>query len=98
MSRVQVLPVPGLRLFGLVTALGLVALLIPAAVSAQSGSSTISGVVKDTTTAAIPGAQVKVVNEDTGIEVQTLTNDEGFVPRGDSGSRKVPRGGELHGI
>jgi len=79
MSRVQVLPVAGRRrLLGLVTALGIVALLVPAAVSAQSGSSTISGLVKDATTAAIPGAQVKVVNEDTGIEVQTLTNDEGL--------------------
>ena len=33
---------------------------------AQSGTSTISGVVRDSTDAPLPGAVVKVINEDTG--------------------------------
>jgi len=51
--------------------------LLPAAALAQTGSGTISGVVKDATGGALPGASVKVVNEDTGVSVETVTNEEG---------------------
>jgi hypothetical protein len=44
---------------------------------AQTGSSTISGFVKDGTGAALPGATVKVVNVDTGVAIDLTTNGEG---------------------
>lgn len=56
----------------------LLLVLLPAGVLAQAGSSTISGVVKDATGGALPGASVTVVNEDTGVSIQTVTNDEGL--------------------
>ena len=54
------------------------ALLVPAAVIAQSGTSTISGIVKDVSGGTIPGAQVSVVNEETSVAVDTITNEEGL--------------------
>ena len=62
----------------LVRAAWLIAALIPSSALAQAGNSTISGVVKDATGGALPGASVKVVNEDTGVSVDTVTNDEGL--------------------
>src|SRR4051812_16147179 len=50
----------------------------PTALLAQSGTSTISGIVKDTSGGTIPGAQVRVVNEDTNVVLDTLTNQEGL--------------------
>ena len=47
-------------------------------VLAQSGTSTISGVVRDSTDAPLPGATVKVVNEDTGVAIETVSNAEGL--------------------
>src|SRR5262245_14068790 len=41
------------------------------------GGSTITGTVKDPTDARIPGVTVRVVNLDTGIQLDTVTNDEG---------------------
>jgi hypothetical protein len=49
-----------------------------AAAFAQSGSSVISGNVKDPTGAVIPGAKIKVVNEATGVVVDSATNDQGL--------------------
>jgi hypothetical protein len=46
-------------------------------VFAQAGSSTITGTVKDPTDAPIPGVTVRVLNLDTGVQLQTLTNDVG---------------------
>jgi len=43
----------------------------------QAGSSTITGTVKDPTDAPIPGVTVRVLNIDTGIQQQTLTNEDG---------------------
>src|SRR5438094_3888596 len=54
-----------------------VGLLIPAALSAQSGTSAIAGIVTDATGASIPGALVRAVNEDTSVGVETVTNDQG---------------------
>ena len=42
---------------------------------AQSGSSVISGNIKDPTGAVIPGAKVKVVNESTGVAVDAISNE-----------------------
>src|SRR5688500_5519508 len=63
--------------FGVVRA-AFLALFIPAAAFAQAGSSAIAGVVKDATGGALPGVSVKVVNEETGVAVETVTNDEGI--------------------
>ena len=54
-----------------------IAAALPALVAAQSGSSTITGIVKDSTGGAIPGAQVTVVNEETNVSVDSVTNQEG---------------------
>ena len=44
---------------------------------AQSGTSAISGFVKDGTGAALPGATVKIVNAETRVIVEVITNGEG---------------------
>ena len=49
-----------------------------AASPGQAGSSTITGTVKDPTDAAIPGVRVRALNIDTGIQVDTITNEEGI--------------------
>jgi hypothetical protein len=53
------------------------ALLAPPVILAQSGSGVITGIVKDTSGGAVPGAQVTVVNEDTRVSVENVTNQEG---------------------
>jgi hypothetical protein len=55
-----------------------VIILVPVAARAQSGSSTVSGIVSDRSGGVIPGAQVEVVNEDTGIAFDTVTNEQGL--------------------
>jgi hypothetical protein len=45
---------------------------------AQSGTSTITGTVKDATGAAVPAVRVKVVNEQSGALQSTLTNETGI--------------------
>ena len=49
---------------------------------AQSGSSTISGNLKDATGAAVPGAKVTVKNLESGVQVETVTNDSGLYRAG----------------
>jgi hypothetical protein len=53
------------------------ALFFPALSFAQAGSSAIAGVVKDSTGGALPGVSIRVINEDTGVGVDTVTNEEG---------------------
>ena len=60
----------------------LVVLTVPGAVFAQSGTSTIAGIVKDATGGTIPGATVRVVNEDTGVDSALTTNGEGLYRAG----------------
>ena len=50
----------------------------PAALSAQSGTSVIAGLVKDVTGAPIPAATITVTNEDTGVASEIVSNPEGF--------------------
>jgi hypothetical protein len=45
---------------------------------AQSGTSTLSGIIKDATGAPIPRARIKVVNEQTGVAVDTAANEIGI--------------------
>ena len=54
------------------------AVLLPAALLAQSGSSTVAGLVKDSSGAPLPGASVTIRNEDTGVTLDTVTNEEGL--------------------
>lgn len=51
---------------------------LPALVLGQSGSSVISGVVKDATGSAIPSAAIEVINLDTGVGVKTVSNEHGI--------------------
>jgi len=51
--------------------------LSPAALFAQSGSGTISGLVKDSTGAALPGVLVTVRNVETGVALDAVSNEEG---------------------
>jgi hypothetical protein len=51
--------------------------LIPSLAAAQTGTSSISGIVKDVTGAGIPAAQVKVINEQTSIATDTIANETG---------------------
>src|SRR6476619_7811765 len=55
----------------------IVAVALPASGFAQTGSSAISGFVKDGTGAALPGATVRVINGETGGAVELTTNGEG---------------------
>ena len=48
----------------------------------QSGSSTISGSVKDASEAAIPAARLKITNIDTGVRFDTVTNTAGLYRAG----------------
>src|SRR6185295_6553285 len=52
--------------------------LVAALASAQSGNSSIAGVIKDATGAPVPGAQIKITNQDTGVAFQLPSNDEGL--------------------
>lgn len=49
----------------------------PSRAFAHSGSSAISGFVKDGTGTALPGATVKIVNAETRVLVEVVTNGEG---------------------
>ena len=63
------------KLFTIVAAL--VMALLPMGAIAQTGTSTIAGVVKDSSGGTIPGAQVKVVNETTNVSVDLFTGQDG---------------------
>lgn len=49
-----------------------------AAAWAQSPQASISGTVRDAHNAAIPGASVTAVHEDTGVQTRVTTNESGF--------------------
>jgi iron complex outermembrane receptor protein len=53
------------------------AFLSPALIAAQSPSGVITGTVRDTSGGAVPGAQIIIVNEETNVSVEHLTNQEG---------------------
>ncbi len=46
--------------------------------SAQSGKGTVTGRVTDPSGAVVPGAKVAVINTETGVRFETLTNGEGY--------------------
>ena len=45
--------------------------------SVAGAASTITGVVRDSSGATVPGATVRVVNEDTGAAVEAVSNEQG---------------------
>jgi hypothetical protein len=49
---------------------------------AQSGNSTISGIVRDASESAVPTAQIKIVNVETGVQSHTVTNSAGLYRAG----------------
>lgn len=59
-------------------ALLLISIIFSAEVRAQSGAGAIQGTVTDSTGAALRNAAVHVVNPDTGVAHDTVTNDVGF--------------------
>src|SRR5450432_1207973 len=56
----------------------ILAAIAAAVMVAQSGNSSISGLVKDPADAAVAGAKVKITNLDTGVHVETATNEVGL--------------------
>jgi hypothetical protein len=58
--------------------IAVVAFLLPQAAFAQSGTSTIAGLVSDSTGARLPGVSVMVRNADTGVVVDAVSNDAGL--------------------
>lgn len=61
----------------LVFVLALAVLLAPAAHSQGTDSATLTGLVRDTSDAPVPGASVVVKNEATGYTYQAVTNNDG---------------------
>jgi len=61
---------------------------------AQSGAGLIQGTIQDATGAALPGGTVKVVNQTTGVMIETTANKVGFysVPGLFAGSYTVTYG------
>lgn len=52
--------------------------LLSACLFAQSGAGTIQGTIQDSTNAAIPSCAVNIVNQATGVAVETTSNSTGF--------------------
>jgi hypothetical protein len=51
--------------------------IVPTALLAQSGSGAITGAVRDASGAPLPGATVKITNSETGVAVESPSNDSG---------------------
>jgi hypothetical protein len=49
---------------------------------AQSGNSTISGIVRDASDAPVPTARVRIVNVETGVQTDTVSNSAGLYRAG----------------
>ena len=63
---------------GLLAMLLSVAGLMPPAAVAQQATAEVNGVVKDSTGAVVPNAQVELKNVDTGVVRRTSTTNGGF--------------------
>ncbi len=56
------------------------ALLVPAVAWAQAPAGTLTGVVRDSSGGAVPGANVRVINVASGTAIDAITDVEGSVP------------------
>ena len=65
----------GRRSWGMFVMLGFA--LLPVHLTAQAGTSTIIGVVRDSTGAATPGVTVRIVNDIAGVAVETVSDELG---------------------
>lgn len=65
------------RVFDLAVGLAFVALGLPAIVSAQSGTARVTGLVKDSSGAPVPGALVRVVDDVSNAVVELVTDSHG---------------------
>jgi iron complex outermembrane receptor protein len=54
-----------------------VAILLPAGLTAQPATSSISGLVRDSLGGAIPGATIRIINESTGASVERTSDAQG---------------------
>ena len=61
-----------------ISKLFITSILLAVAAMAQSGSSTLAGTLKDPAGAVIPGAKVHVINEESGVRQDTVTNETGI--------------------
>jgi hypothetical protein len=59
-------------------ALAALALIAGSEARAQSGSSALAGVVRDSSGSPLAGAGVRVVNEETNVVSETTSNQEGI--------------------
>ena len=59
------------------TLLALLSALFPACAWSQTQLSSVFGIVTDSSGAAIPGAQVAILNQSTGLKRSTLTDGNG---------------------
>lgn len=75
---------------------GLVIFLVPGLTWGQTLTGTINGTVTDATGAVIPGAQITVVNAETGVETQSETGINGtyLVPNVPPGQYNIAAGAE----
>jgi len=55
----------------------LVIALLPALAVAQPAAATLTGIVRDSSGAAIPGASVRIINEDSGVTAESVSNEQG---------------------
>ncbi len=70
----------------------IVALAVPVAVWGQGAGGTINGTVTDATGAVIPGAQILIVNAETGVDTRSETGINGLyaVPNMPPGEYNIP--------
>src|SRR6185503_16187862 len=73
----SMLPCLSTRLCRVLLAVTAVALLLPGALYAQFDTSTVLGVVKDSSGAVVPGATVTLKNNATGITATAVSDSEG---------------------
>src|SRR4051812_44991096 len=57
-------------------------LVLSSVLSAQTTTSTISGLVQDSSGAAVPKAQVNILNAESGVSTPTVSNDAGLYRAG----------------
>src|SRR5207245_2357752 len=71
-------PVKTSAFWRIVMGLFLVSVVASSPAAAQMTGGTISGTVTDSTQAVVPGAEVTIVNQATGVSRTLLTNEKGF--------------------